>query len=82
MTRRSSRQSASICQRYSGFAQLVRSTFDDALPYFEDGSVDLLHIDGRHFYEDVKHDFDFWLPKLSDRGIVLLHDTDVRERSF
>jgi len=69
-------------ERYSSFAQLVRSTFDDALPYFEDGSVDLLHIDGRHFYEDVKHDFDLWLPKLSDRGIVLLHDTDVRERSF
>lgn len=69
-------------ERYSGFSQLIRSTFDDALPYFEDGSVDLLHIDGRHFYEDVKHDFNSWLPKLSDRGIVLLHDINVRERSF
>ena len=44
-------------ERYSSFSQLIRSTFDDALPYFEDGSVDLIHIDGRHFYEDVKHDF-------------------------
>lgn len=69
-------------ERYSSFSQLIRSTFDDALPYFEDGSVDLLHIDGRHFYEDVKHDFKSWLPKLSDRGIVLLHDINVRERSF
>ncbi|HEY5066523.1 MAG TPA: class I SAM-dependent methyltransferase [Xanthobacteraceae bacterium] len=69
-------------EQYSGFSQLIRSTFDDALPYFEDGSVDLLHIDGRHFYEDVKHDFNSWLPKLSDRGIVLLHDINVRERSF
>ena len=69
-------------ERYSSFSQLIRSTFDDALPYFEDGSVDLLHVDGRHFYEDVKHDFNSWLPKLSDRGIVLLHDINVRERSF
>ena len=69
-------------ERYSSFSQLIRSTFDDALPYFEDGSVDLIHIDGRHFYEDVKHDFNSWLPKLSDRGIVLLHDINVRERSF
>ena len=69
-------------ERYSGFAQLVRSSFDDALPYFEDCTVDLLHIDGRHFYEDVRQDFNLWRPKLSDRAIVLLHDTDVRERSF
>jgi len=36
-------------QRYSAFSCLMRSTFEDALEYFEDGSVDLLHIDGRHF---------------------------------
>ena len=67
---------------YAGFSQLVRSTFDDAVGNFEDGSVDLLHIDGRHFYEDVKHDFETWKPKLSDRAIVLFHDTEVRRRNF
>ncbi len=67
---------------YSSFSQLERTTFDDAAKYFEDGSVDLLHIDGRHFYEDVKHDFETWKPKLSDRAVVLLHDINVRRRQF
>ncbi|WBU63770.1 class I SAM-dependent methyltransferase [Paracoccus aerodenitrificans] len=67
---------------FSGFSTLVRSTFQDALPYFTDGSIDLLHIDGCHSYEAVRSDFQSWLPKLSDRGIVLMHDTNVRERDF
>jgi GT2 family glycosyltransferase/glycosyltransferase involved in cell wall biosynthesis len=69
-------------RHYATFSRLVRSTFDQALSHFPDASVDLLHIDGRHFYEDVKHDFESWRPKLSDRSIVLLHDTNVREKDF
>src|SRR5207302_10018497 len=69
-------------RRYSGFSRLIRSTFDEALLHFSDGTVDLLHIDGRHRYQDVAHDFESWLPKLSDRAVVLLHDIDVRERGF
>jgi len=68
-------------RRYSGFSRLIRSTFDEALAHFGDGTVDLLHIDGRHRYEDVAHDFESWLPKLSD-AVVLLHDVNVRERGF
>jgi len=69
-------------RQYSGFSRIVRSTFDDALKHFSDGSVDLLHIDGLHTIEAVRHDFESWLPKLSKRAIVVMHDTNVRERNF
>ncbi len=68
--------------RYGTFSNLLRSTFDDAKADFEDGSIDLLHIDGYHTYEAARHDFQNWLPKVSNRGIVLLHDIHVHERDF
>ena len=69
-------------QRYSAFSSLVRTTFDDAVGHFSDGSIDLLNLDGFHSRDAVRHDFETWLPKVSTRGVVLLHDINVRERDF
>mgnify|MGYP003575347360 CR=1 FL=1 len=71
-----------INQRYAGFSRLNRATFFEAAEYFADESIDLIHIDGRHFYEDVRQDYKSWLPKLTKNAIVLFHDTNVRERDF
>ncbi|MBC8105964.1 MAG: class I SAM-dependent methyltransferase [Anaerolineae bacterium] len=68
--------------QYSSFSNLLQMTFDSAAPQFKEGSIDLLHIDGFHTYDAVKGDYENWLPKLSARGVVLFHDTQMRHKDF
>lgn len=68
--------------RYARFSQLLQMTFAEAAGVIEDGTVDLLHIDGRHFEDDAWEDFNIWESKLSAGAVVLMHDTQVRERGF
>ena len=63
-------------------SRLIKSKFEDAVPSFGDGTIDLLHIDGLHTYEAVKKDYETWSGKLSETGIVLFHDINVREKDF
>jgi hypothetical protein len=67
---------------YSEFSTLLQMRFDDALSHFEDGSIDLLHIDGYHTNEATKHDFESWLPKLSQSAVVIFHDTQEKKADF
>lgn len=67
---------------YENISVILRSRFDDAAVFFAEKSIDLIHIDGLHSYDDVKDEFHRWKDKLSTRSIVLFHDTNVREQDF
>lgn len=67
---------------FSSFSTLLRMTFDEAVDRFEDRSIGLLHIDGMHTYEAVRHDFETWLPKLAPGAVVIFHDIAVTIRGF
>lgn len=67
---------------YADFSRLLRGYFETSLDKFEDGTIDLLHLDGRHGYDDIVDDYRSWEPKLSSRSVVLFHDTNVHEREF
>lgn len=61
---------------------LIRKKFDEALSLFEDNSIDILHVDGLHTYEAVKNDFENWIPKVKEGGIILFHDIMVSRDDF
>lgn len=71
-----------VTRDYPKSVRLLRGWFSDARPLFEDRTVALLHIDGRHGYEDVTADFAQWRDTVRDGGIVLFHDIAEHERGF
>jgi hypothetical protein len=63
-----------ISKNYFKNVTLIKSSFDDALKSFDDDSLDIIHIDGYHSYEASKNDFESWIPKLKEDGVLLMHD--------
>lgn len=74
--------SAHNAAHYQSFSTLLRMSFDEAIEYFRDETIDLLHLDGCHTYEAIQHDFGLWLSKVRAGGIILIHDVAVREGDF
>jgi predicted O-methyltransferase YrrM len=60
-----------VVRPIAGRSQDVGRDFDEP--------VELLFIDGAHEYELVLEDFDLWVPKVVDGGIVAMHDTTWTE---
>jgi hypothetical protein len=59
--------------------RFIKSTSVDAFYDFfirQDIKIDFLFIDGDHSYEGVKKDFELYSTILSEKGIIMLHDTD------
>jgi len=67
---------------YESFSTLLRCDFDEALARFEDQSIDVLHLDGLHTEEAVRHDFDSWVTTLRPGGLLLVHDVRGRSKGF
>ena len=40
-----------------------------------DKKIDILHIDGLHYYKNVKEDFENWIKFCNNDSIILFHDT-------
>jgi MMP 1-O-methyltransferase len=58
---------ADLVEPVKGFSQQVADGFEQP--------VELLFVDGSHEEEDVREDFEKWVPKVVDGGIVAFHDT-------
>lgn len=67
---------------YPASVRLIRGRFDEARQAFADESVDLLHIDGRHGYADVRADFSEWRSTVRDGGVILFHDVAEKQNGF
>ena len=52
---------------------LIKGTSEEATLAW-DKPIDMLFIDGSHFYADVAKDIINWVPKVKDGGIVCFHD--------
>lgn len=70
-------------KKYSSFSSYIKSDFDKALVEIEDNSIELLHIDGFHSYNQVSTDFRLGLEKIDkEKGIILLHDINEYQITF
>ena len=71
-----------VASKYADRTAMLRMGTDAALHRFEDGSIDLLHLDGLADYDAARRLLEDWRPKLSARGVVLIHDIHAHGPGF
>ncbi|WP_183098440.1 class I SAM-dependent methyltransferase [Nocardioides pelophilus] len=71
-----------ITDNYAGIAGYLRRDFAKARAHFAPGSIDLLHIAGSHTDAAARNDFTTWLDRMSDRGVVIVHDINEFKQDF
>lgn len=64
---------------YSSFSRLSQQNEDEILQTLTGQSVDLLHLESGRSYEQLQETLKIWLPKMSDRGVVVISKTNLRE---
>lgn len=52
----------------------IKGASEDVAAQFEDGSLDMVYIDGQHNYKSVRQDILTWLPKIKTGGWITGHD--------
>jgi len=62
--------------RLVDYCKVIRGTSVEALPEFEDGSIDILHIDGNHSELTSLRDVRNYLPKVKSGGYIWMDDAN------
>jgi hypothetical protein len=66
--------------RKTFYPRFIKDTSENAYYNFfvlQDIKIDVLFIDGDHSYEGVKKDFDLYSNIMTEKGVIILHDTDA-----
>jgi hypothetical protein len=65
-----------VLDRFHGdpSVEVLRLDIAEASERFDDGSVDIIYLDGSHTYEYVLRDLNLWFPKLSPGGLFICND--------
>jgi predicted O-methyltransferase YrrM len=58
------------------FARVVRKRTDEAATDYENGSIDLIHLDSNHTELVSCRDMTTWLPKMASKSIFIADDTN------
>lgn len=65
---------ADLLSKYGDRTEIVRDVSVNAALLFENNSLDFVYLDGRHHYEGVIEDIEFWFHKVKEGGILCGHD--------